>query len=129
MSTLYLSIGTVSATSLRNIYPRKYSIRSKVEDIGKRNWASQVKALLEGLNLSDAFVNASDKMEMLALAGIWESLASKIFHRWEACVWDVGALAFESGGKLAVYGVLKDIPAAKPYARANLPVWVQRVLA
>ena len=67
---------------------------------------------------------------MLALARIWESLASKIFHRWDACVWDVGALASESGGKLAVYRVLKDhIPAAKPYARANLPVWVQRVLA
>ena len=79
----------------------------KVADIGKRDWASQVRTLLEGLNLSDAFANASDKKEMLAT--IWDSLASKFLHRWEAGVWDVGVLGSESCGKLAVYRVLEDI--------------------
>ena len=64
------------------------------------------------------------------LARIWDSLASKFFHRWEAGVWDVGVLGSESGGKrLCTARVLKDMPAAEPYARANLPVCIQRVLA
>jgi len=41
-------------------------VAGKVADIGKRDWASQVRTLLEGLKLSEAFVNASDKKEMLA---------------------------------------------------------------
>ena len=32
-------------------------------------------------------------------------------------------------GKLAVYRRLKDLPAAEPYARTNLPVSIRRVLA
>ena len=39
------------------------------------------------------------------------------------------ALGSESGGKLAVYRCLKDLPAAEPYARANLPVNIRRVFA
>ena len=39
------------------------------------------------------------------------------------------ALGSESGGKLAVYRVLKNMPEVEPYARANLPVCVRRVLA
>ena len=39
------------------------------------------------------------------------------------------ALGSESGGKLAVYRCLKDLPEAEPYARANLPVRTRRVLA
>ena len=39
------------------------------------------------------------------------------------------ALGSESGGKLTVYRCLKDLPAAEPYARANLPVSIWRVLA
>ena len=49
----------------------------------------------------------------------------KVLHRWEAGVWDVEALGSESGGKLAVYRRLKDLPAAEPYARANLPVSIR----
>ena len=60
---------------------------------------------------------------------MWESLALKFFHRWEAGVWDVEALGSESGGKLAVYRCLKDLPEAEPYARANLSVSTRRVLA
>ena len=52
---------------------------------------------------------------------MWESLTLKFFHRWEAGVWDVEALGSESGGKLAVYRCLKDLPEVEPYARANLP--------
>ena len=39
------------------------------------------------------------------------------------------ALGSESGGKLAVYRRLKGFPASEPYARANLPVSIRRVLA
>ena len=60
---------------------------------------------------------------------MWESLALKFFHRWEAGVWDVEALGSESGDKLAFYRCLKDLPEAEPYARANLSVSTQRVLA
>ena len=60
---------------------------------------------------------------------MWESLALKFFHRWEAGVWDVEALGSESGDKLAFYRCLKDLPEAEPYARANLPVRTRRVLA
>ena len=49
------------------------------------------------------------------------------FRRWEAKVWDMEALGSESGGKLAVYRHLKDLPAAEPYPRANLPVRIRRV--
>ena len=79
------------------------------------------------MNLTDVFVNAGNKKE--TLANIWESLALKFFHRWEAGVWDVEALGSESGAKLAVYRQLKNFPAAEPYASANLPVSIQRVLA
>ena len=60
---------------------------------------------------------------------MWESLALKFFHRWEAWVWDVEALGSESGDKLAFYRCLKDLPEAEPYARANLSVSTWRVLA
>ena len=49
--------------------------------------------------------------------------------KWKAGVWDMEALGSESGGKLTVYRRLKDLPAAEPYARANLPVSIRRVLA
>ena len=50
--------------------------------------------ILEDFNSTDIFVNAGNKRETLAI--IWESLALKFFHRWEAEVLDVEALGSES---------------------------------
>ena len=59
----------------------------------------------------------------LYIVSLWDSLALKFFFV------DMEALGSESGGKLAIYRCLKDLPAAELYARANLPVSIRRVLA
>ena len=45
--------------------PKKTIWAGNVADVGKKNCVSQVRLLLEDLNLSDVFVNASNKKETL----------------------------------------------------------------
>ena len=60
---------------------------------------------------------------------LWDALANKFLQNWFQAVNNVEASSSESGGKLALYRLIKHFPETEPYCRASLSVGVRRVLA
>ena len=98
-----------------------------LSDSGKVTWASHASDLLDRLDLH---IFSPDGLQSNKFYDcLWDALANKFLQNWFQTVNNVEASSSESGGKLALYRLIKHFPETEPYCRASLSVGVRRVLA
>ena len=105
--------------------PKKVFLWSmQLANKGKKTWVFLVNKRLSSINPYLSFNSRAHFCDSL-----WEALASEHLAAWRQEVCRNDSRESPSGGKLGIFRQIKFNPQSEPFARANLPVGVRRVMA